>query len=60
MGINRIIEDLEEQIALSDRIGEDPDDASWNYEIGVLLSSGDALRVVKVLKQAVLRGEVQE
>ena len=60
MILDRIIEDLESQIDASDRMGEDPDEVSWNYEIGVILSSRDALRVVKVLRQAVLRSDVQE
>ena len=45
--IDEIIEDLKEQICSCVKLGEDLDDKSWNYQVGVLLSANEAKKIVE-------------
>lgn len=49
--MKELIEHLEVEIASSKKNKEPKDRASWNYQEGVLLTRGEAMRIVKALSK---------
>ena len=56
--MDKIIKDIKEQIANSDALGYDRDQASWGYEQGILLTVEEAEKIVNQLSHP-LEAEVK-
>lgn len=54
--MKKIIKDLAEQIDDAKNNNEDLEEASWNYQKGVILSVNDAIKIVTKLTEATSEG----
>ena len=48
--ITQIIKDISNQIFLNEEYGNDPDEASWNYETGVIITTNEAKELIEYIK----------
>lgn len=49
--MKELIDDLKKQVEGCVQCDEDPDDKSWNYQVGVLITENQANQIIDVLRE---------